>query len=208
MKVLELENIYFRQGNFILKDINLNLEEGEIVALTGKPGSGNSTLVSPIGNANVADSGIIRYFGKELYENEKSIRKDMSVVYDRINFNREMRARRLAKEIKRFEKDFDLAHFDKYLEIFELDPSQRIRYFSTEMRRKYMLSLALSRNPKLLVMDDITMDVEQESRTLMWKVIEEYRQARGLSIIFTTRKEDDIENSRARVVELEGGKLL
>ena len=71
-----------------------------------------------------------------------------------------------------------------------------------------MLSLALSRNPKLLVMDDITKDVEQESRSLMWKVIEEYRQARGLSIIFTTRKKDDIENSRARVVELEGGKLL
>ena len=208
MKVLELENIYFRQGNFILKDINLNLEEGEVVALTGKTGSGKSTLVSLIGNANVADSGIIRYFGKELYENEKSIRKDMSVVYDRINFNREMRARRLAKEIKRFEKDFDLAHFDKYLEIFELDPSQRIRYFSTEMRRKYMLSLALSRNPKLLVMDDITKDVEQESRTLMWKVIEEYRHDRGLSIIFTTRNKDDIENSRARVVELEGGKLL
>ena len=76
------------------------------------------------------------------------------------------------------------------------------------MRRKYMLSLALSRNPKLLVMDDITMDVEQESRTLMWKVIEEYRHDRGLSIIFTTRNKDDIENSRARVVELEGGKLL
>ena len=165
-------------------------------------------MVSLIGNANVADSGIIRYFGKELYENEKSIRKDMSVVYDRINFNREMRARRLAKEIKRFEKDFDLAQFDKYLEIFELDPSQRIRYFSTEMRRKYMLSLALSRNPKLLVMDDVTLDVEQESRSLMWKVIKEYRQDRGLSIIFTTRNKDDIENSRARVVELEGGKLL
>ena len=71
-----------------------------------------------------------------------------------------------------------------------------------------MLSLALSRNPKLLVMDDVTLDVEQESRSLMWKVIKEYRQDRGLSIIFTTRNKDDIENSRARVVELEGGKLL
>ena len=92
MKVLELENIYFRQGNFILKDINLNLEEGEIVALTGKTGSGKSTIVSLIGNANVADSGIIRYFDKELYENEKSSGKDMSVVCVRTNLHRGMSA--------------------------------------------------------------------------------------------------------------------
>lgn len=208
MKALELENVYYRQDDFLINNVSFSIDEGRTVALTGKTGSGKSTLVRLIGNAAIADSGVIRYFGKELYEDERNIRGSMSVIYDAINFTREMKASRLAKEIKKFEPDFSMERFEKYMEIFELDNMQRIRYFSTEMRKKYMLSLALSRNPRLLVMDEPTTGVSEGGRELMWKVIEDYRQNNKLSILFTTLHSEDITISCATTVQMEGGMIL
>ena len=100
-EALELENIYLRQGSFLSKDINLTLEENETVALIGKSGAGKSTLIRVIGNAATADSGIIRYFGKEMYEDEKKIRVQMTIIFEDSNINTEKSGLRLAKEIKR-----------------------------------------------------------------------------------------------------------
>lgn len=208
MKALELENVYFRQDNFIMSDISFAIEEGETVAIQGVSGSGKSTLIRLIGNASMVDSGIIRYFGKELYEDEKNIRRNLSVIYDKINFSREMRAKKLAKEIRRFEPDFDMEAFEEYLQKFELDPEQRIRYYSDGMRKKYMLSLALARKPKLLIMDELTKSLEEETREVLWQAIEQYRKTNKLTILFATSSKEDIVKSNARVISIEGGKIL
>ena len=62
MVALQLEKIYYRQGNFLINDVNFSLEENETVALCGKSGSGKSTIIRLIGNAVEADAGIIRYY--------------------------------------------------------------------------------------------------------------------------------------------------
>ena len=111
MVALQLEKIYYRQGNFLINDVNFFLEENETVALCGKSGSGKSTIIRLIGNAVEADAGIIRYYGEELYQNEKKIRRSMSVMYDRVNFNIELTGNKLVREIKKFEPFFSMEDF-------------------------------------------------------------------------------------------------
>ena len=207
-EALELENIYLRQGSFLLKDINLTLEENETVALVGKSGAGKSTHIRVIGNAAAADSGIIRYFGKEMYEDEKKIRGQMSIIFDDSNFNTEMRGIRLAKEIKRFEPEFSLEDFSEYMKRLELDEKMRIRFYSKGMQRKYALALALSRQPKLLVMDEVTSGVDEPARKDMWKLIDEYRKKKQLSIIFSTHNMKDLEETNTRRIVIDKGVLL
>ena len=207
-KALEITNLYYKQGNFVLRDINLDIEENEAVAIIGKSGAGKSTLLRLIGNAVVADAGVIKYFGKEMYEDERQIRGDMSVIFDESNFNTELKGIRLAKEIKRFEADFSLDRFHEYMKKFELDENMRIRFYSKGMQRKYALALALSRKPKLLIMDEVTSGVDENSRNRMWEVIAEYKKSNTLAIVFTTHHLEDIKLVKARTVTFDRGGIL
>ena len=205
MKALELKNVYYKQTKLILKNISFSLEEGDTVALTGRSGAGKSTLIKVIGNALWVDSGIIQYFGKELYEDEYNIRKNMSVVFDKTNFNTEMKAVNIAKEIMRFEPDFDTEGFERRMTFLGLDSSMKIRLYSSGMKKKFMLVIALCRNPKLLIMDEPTSEVDEVSRDEMWDLITEYRMDKSLTILFSTHREKEIERYSNKRIHIEKG---
>lgn len=206
-KALELEKLYYRQGNFLINDVNFSIDENEIVALCGRSGAGKSTLIRLIGNAIEPDAGIIRYFGEELYQNEKEIRRNISMVYDRVNFNVELTGNKLAKEIKKFEPFFDMDDFQNYMSTFGLDGNKRIRFYSRGMRKMYMLTIALARKPKLLVMDEPTSEVDEETGKLMKRVITEYRKQNGLTVLFSTHHNDEMNNFADRVILMKEGEL-
>lgn len=207
MKVLELEKVYLRRGNFLLKDISFSVEENSITALSGRSGAGKTTLIGLIGNDLRADAGKIRYFGKEMYESEADIRKRISVMYDTPNFNMEMKAARVAKEIKRFEPWFDMEEFQSYMKRFQLEGAKRVKHYSKGMQKKYMLALSLCRKPELLVMDEPTSGLDQLSREEMRNVLEEYRKAHKLTIVFSTHHSEDLELFATRSLVLENGGL-
>lgn len=208
MKALELQGVYLQRGNFLLQNINLSIEKGDTVALTGRSGAGKSTLIGLIGNAVAADAGIIRYFGKEMYEAETTIRGQLSVVYDQPNFNTEFRAKRLAQEIRRFEKAYDLERFEQYMEQLGLDGKKRVKHFSKGSMKKFMLILALCRGPQLLVMDEPTSELDENSGEEIWTLISEYRKQQELTILFSSHNKEEIQGLGARTVRLENGGLV
>lgn len=189
---LEVEKLYIRRGSFWLKDVNLKLEEGKIHAIAGKSGSGKSTLIRAIGGALRPDAGCIRYFGNEMYEEEKEIRRKMSVVYDKPNFNVELKPDRLVKELTKFEPWLDQKKYEQLMYEMELNRQIKIKLYSEGQQRKLMLILALCREPELLVMDEATSSMDRGSRAAMWKVIADYRQEKPLSVLFTTHHEEEM----------------
>ena len=132
------------------------------------------------------------YYGKEMYEDELKIRKRMSVIYDAPNFNMELSPERLAREWKKFEPWFDREAFTSYMNRLELEMNQRVKLYSVEKCRKLMLALALSRNPELLVMDDVTSGVDTQSRQVMWEIVERYRSKQELTILFSSHHEEEL----------------
>lgn len=205
MNALELQSIYLRRGNFILRDIRFSIEEGETVALVGGTGSGKSSLIALIGNAVQADAGKILYFGRELWEDEVQIRKSLAVMYETPNFNVEMKAGRLANEVSRFEPWFDMEFFHRGMEFFGLDEMGRIKLYSRRMKKKYMLLLALCRRPALLVMDDPFGGLEEEEREKMWKLIRDYRKDNGLTVLFSIQDKTYARQKAGRVIDIKDG---
>ena len=205
MNGLALENIYYRQGDFLLKDINLALPEGTITALTGRSGAGKSTLIKLIGHVLEPAAGKIRYLGKELYEDEKRIRSMLSVVYDVPNMNRELRAERLAKGIQKIEPWFSMEMFYQYMEKAKLNPRQKIRQYSQGMCKKYMLILALCRKPRLLVLDEPTSNVDPVSVREMLALIAQYRTLCEVTILFSTHNYGELKRFADAVILLEDG---
>ena len=208
MNALELQSIYLRRGNFILRDIHFTIEEGRTAVLVGDDGAGKSTLIGLIGNALLPDAGKILYFGKELCEDEVHIRKSISVMYDSPNFNVEMKAAKLAQEISRFEPWFDMELFHRGMEKLGLPENERVKLYSHRKKKKYMLLLALCRKPSILVMDEPFWGVMQEDREKMWEFIGEYRKTQQLTILFST---NDMENAMQHadcLLELKGGTIV
>lgn len=192
MDMLRVERLYVRKGTFLLQDVNLSVEEGAVHAIAGKGGSGRSTLIQAIGGAIVPTAGRIMYNGREMYEDECSIRKMMSVIYDAPNFNMELTPERLVRELLRFEPWFDRESFLVNLQLLELNPKLRVRLYSEGMQRMLMLVIALCRQPKLLVMDELTSGVDKESGTVMWDMLGAYRKEHSLTVLFTTHHEEEL----------------
>lgn len=203
---LEVEKLYIRRGSFWLKDVNLKLEEGKIHAIAGKSGSGKSTLIRAIGGALRPDAGCIRYFGNEMYEEEKEIRRKMSVVYDSPNFNVEWKPDRLVKELAKFEPWMDQQKYVQLMQEMELNRQIKVKLYSEGQQRKLMLILALCRNPELLVMDEATSGMDRASRAAMWKLIVDYRQKNPLSVLFTTHHEEELYVAD-RIWQVENGRI-
>lgn len=204
MDMLTVERLYVRKGTFLLQDVNLSVEAGAVHAIAGKGGSGRSTLVQAIGGAIAPAVGRILYNGREMYEDECSIRKMMSVIYDAPNFNMELTPERLVRELLKFEPWFDRESFFINLQLLELNPKLRVRLYPVGMQRMLMLVIALCRKPKLLVMDELTCGVDKESRAVMWEIMDEYRKEQSLTVLFTTHHEEEL--SRAdRVWRLTNG---
>lgn len=203
---LEVEKLYIRRGSFWLKDVNLQLGEEKIHAIAGKSGSGKSTLIRAIGGAVRPDAGCIRYFGSEMYEAEKEIRRKMSVVYDTPNFNVELKPDRLIKELAKFEPWMDQQKYVQLMQEMELDRQMKIKLYSEGQQRKLMLILALCRQPQLLIMDEATSGMDRTSRAAMWKLIADYREKKPLSVIFTTHHEEEMYVAD-RIWYMEDGRL-
>lgn len=206
-EALQTEHLYLRRGRFFVCDVNLRLAERETIAVEGRGGAGKSTLIRGIGGALIPEAGIIRYRGKELSEDEKTIRRQMSVVYDEPNFNTELKPARLVRELMKFEPFFDREAFFSYLEQFELKPDVRVKLYSTGMQKELMLALALSRRPSLLVMDEPTSGVDQPSRKLMWQIIDDYRKDHELALLYTTHHEEELAFAD-RVCRMEHGSCI
>ena len=205
-KALEIEKLYARRGAFWLKDVNLVIEEEKIHAVTGKSGSGKSTLIRAVGGAVRPEAGCIRYFGQEMYENEREIRTRMSVVYDTPNFNIELKPDGLVKELCKFEPWFDQSRYVQMMSEMELNRQIKVKLYSEGQQRKLMLILALCRNPELLVMDEATSGMDRASRAAMWKLIVDYRQKNPLSVLFTTHHEEELYVAD-RIWQVENGRI-
>lgn len=203
---LEVDNLYVKRGVFWLNDIHLQLQEGKMHAIVGKSGSGKSTLIQTVGGAVRPDAGRICYYGKELYEDEKEIRRKMSVVYATPNFNIELKPDRLIKELAKFEPQMDQKKYAELMQKMELDRQTKIKLYSESQQRKLMLILALCRNPELLVMDEVTSGADRASRAAMWELIEDYRKQKSLSVLFSTHHEEEMYVAD-RIWYMEDGRL-
>lgn len=205
---LEVQKLYHRAGNFYLRDIHFSMEKGSITALIGRSGAGKSTLLRLIAQAEIPEVGKILYEGREMYEDEKTIRSKMSVVYEKPNFNMELKAGRLAEKIRKIEAGFSMDMFRNYMEIAQLDTGMKIKQYSTGMQKKYMLILALCRQPELLLMDEPTSAVDPVSREEMLRLIRDYRSRQDLTILFSTHNYEDIEAIADHVMLLRKGELI
>ena len=196
---LEIEHLNktYRNGVIALKDINLNVEDGDIFAFLGPNGAGKSTVIGIITTLVNITSGRVKVYGKDIMEHPETTKQMIGVVPQEYNLNQFIpiietminiggyfglsKKQALSKSQELFE---DLGIWDKR----ESTP----RELSGGMKRRLMIARALIHDPKLLILDEPTAGVDTELRLKMWDFFKKINND-GVTIILTTHYLEEAE---------------
>ncbi len=199
------------EGGFqALKDVSLEIEEGEILALLGPNGAGKTTLISTICGITTPTSGKITVAGNCVVEDWRAARRLIGLVPQEINlepFERVGNTVRFSRGL--FGKPRDDDKIDQILRDLSLldKKDARISELSGGMKRRVLIAKALSHEPRILFLDEPTAGVDVELRRDMWALVERLR-AEGVTIILTTHYIEEAEAIADRIGVINAGELL
>ncbi|NEZ47156.1 ATP-binding cassette domain-containing protein [Clostridium niameyense] len=155
--VLKTKNLSKKFGNvFAIKDVNINIEKGDIYGFVGKNGSGKTTILRLITSLTLPSSGDIYLFGKDINKCDISTKSRMGAVIENSAFYPNLSAYDNL-EFYRIQKGIvDKNIIDKILEVVNLRSTgkKKFKNFSLGMKQRLGLALAIMNNPDLLILDE------------------------------------------------------
>ncbi|MDC6453565.1 ABC transporter ATP-binding protein, partial [Alphaproteobacteria bacterium] len=193
-----------------VKNLNLNINKGEIIALLGPNGAGKTTLISTICGLASITSGTIRVNNLDVIKDYRKTREIIGLVPQELAlepFEKVINAVRFSRRL--FGKKDDNVYLDKLLNKLQLFEKKNniIKSLSGGMKRRVMIAKALSHNPQILFLDEPTAGVDVELRKDMWNIIKELK-AEGVTIILTTHYIEEAEMIADRIGIINKGELL
>ena len=207
--IKDLSKVYDNGFN-ALKNINLNIKKGEILAMLGPNGAGKTTLISIICGIVNSTSGQITVDDFDTIKNYRETRsriglvpqelnlESFETVFDNVSYTRGLYGKPPKPEhIEKILKDLSL--WDK--------KDQRLRQLSGGMKRRVLIAKALSHEPKILFLDEPTAGVDVELRRDMWMVVDDLRKT-GVTIILTTHYIEEAEAIADRVAVINQGEII
>lgn len=194
------------RGNF---DISLNVREGETVGIVGENGAGKTTLLRQIMGFIKSDSGEIKIYGMNAYQQSAMIKKYIGYIPGEINFPDVKsgsqflkdygRARRIPKE------NFDYA--DELIQRMQLDVRAYPKRMSKGMKQKTAVVACMMLKTPLIIMDEPTLGLDPLMREELLEIIAEQKE-RGATILFTSNTIEELERVCDRVAYLTQGKIM
>jgi ABC-2 type transport system ATP-binding protein len=210
--IISVENLVKVYGNEFpaVKNLNLNINKGEIIALLGPNGAGKTTLISTICGLASITSGTIKVNNLDVTKDYRKTREIIGLVPQELAlepFEKVMNAVRFSRRL--FGKKDDNVYLDKLLTKLQLFEKKNniIKSLSGGMKRRVMIAKALSHNPQILFLDEPTAGVDVELRKDMWNIIKELK-AEGVTIILTTHYIEEAEMIADRIGIINKGELL
>ena len=200
----------YGSGFKALKNVNLDINRGEIFALLGPNGAGKTTLISIIcGIANLTE-GRVTVGGRDINADYRAARSLIGLVPQELHtdsFETVWATTSFSRGL--FGKPKNPAHIEKVLKDLSLwdKKDSMIRTLSGGMKRRVMIAKALSHEPQVLFLDEPTAGVDVELRKGMWEVVRELRAA-GVTIILTTHYIEEAEEMADRVGVINKGQII
>lgn len=211
-QIISVKNLIKKYDNNFLaiKNLNLNINQGEIIALLGPNGAGKTTLISTICGLSSITSGSIYVNGFDVIKDYRKTREIIGLVPQELAlepFEKVINSIKFSRRL--FGKKDDDIYIDKLLNKLQLYDKKNniIKSLSGGMKRRVMIAKALSHNPKILFLDEPTAGVDVELRKDMWNIIKELKED-GVTIILTTHYIEEAEMIADRIGIINHGELL
>jgi ABC-2 type transport system ATP-binding protein len=210
--ILRVQNLQktYANGFQALKNINLDIERGEIFALLGPNGAGKTTLISIICGIVTASQGHVSVEQFDTIRNYRETRSLIGLVPQELTtdaFITPEEAISFSRGL--FNKPPNQTYIDQLLRDLSLwdKRDQRIYALSGGMKRRLLMGKALAHEPKILFLDEPSSGVDVELRKGMWQLVRKLRRA-GVTIVLTTHYIEEAEALADRVGIINNGEII
>ncbi|HIU76508.1 MAG TPA: ABC transporter ATP-binding protein [Candidatus Pelethocola excrementipullorum] len=193
---------------FKLDHVSFSIPKGAIVGLIGENGAGKSTTIYGILDLVKKDEGVVTFRGEQLSSDNKLAKEDIGVVFDGINFYETLTPSKIGKISSAAYQQWDHQVYDSYLQKFDLPPTKEIKTFSRGMKMKLSIAVALSHNPKLLILDEATSGLDPVMREDILEVFLDFVQDEEHSILMSSHITADLEKVADYIIFIHKGKVL
>lgn len=206
--MLKIEHLKKQYDSFAL-DCSLEVKSGFITGLIGQNGAGKSTTFKAILGLIKADGGSVTILGKDISEFTAEDRQNIGVVLSDSGFSGYLKIKDIVPVLKKMYRDFDYAFFMEQIKKFNLPLNKQIKDFSTGMKAKLKVLVAISHNAKLLILDEPTSGLDVIARDELLEMLREFMERdEERSILISSHISSDLENLCDDIYMIYEGKII
>lgn len=206
--ILEIKNLSKKYKGFELKNVNIKLPKGMIMGFIGENGAGKTTTIKSILNIINRDSGEIKIFGLDNKENERKIKEDIGVVLDDSFLSEYLNPSDINKIMKNIYKNWDEKLYFKYIEDFKLPKEKISKEYSSGMKMKLKIAVALAHHPRLLILDEPTSGLDPVARNEILDIFQEFIQDENKGIFVSSHITSDLEHIADYITFINNGEII
>ncbi len=206
--ILEINNLSKKYDNFELKNVNIKLPKGMIMGFIGENGAGKTTTIKSILNIVNRDSGEIKILGLDNIGNEVKIKEDIGAVLDDSFLSEYLNPTDINKIMKNIYKNWDEKLYFKYIEDFKLPKDKISKEYSSGMKMKLKIAVALSHHPKLLILDEPTSGLDPVARNEILDIFQDFIQDENKGIFVSSHITSDLEHIADYITFINDGEII
>ncbi|MEG6568041.1 ABC transporter ATP-binding protein [Thermoanaerobacterium saccharolyticum] len=216
LKTINLSKVYGKGENKVhaLKDININVEKGEFLAIVGPSGSGKSTLLHLLGGLDKPTEGTVEIDGVDIYklsEDKLAIyrRRNIGFVFQQYNLIPVLNVRENIEMPVRLDKKIpDKEYIDDLIEFLGL--TERQRYLPNQLsggqQQRVAIGRALAAKPSIILADEPTGNLDTKTTDEVMNLIKSSIKKYNQTLVLITHNEN-IAQSADRILSIVDGEI-
>ena len=221
IEVKNLTKRYKKAEQNSVDGISFTVKPGEFVAFLGPNGAGKTTTISILTTTLEKTGGEVYVNGKNLAEDEASIRRDIGIIFQKPTLDEQLSAEENIRVhaglygVAPFRPRFELMDSTYQQEVrrllalvgLEAELHKQVKTFSGGMKRKLEIVRSLIHRPKILFLDEPTTGLDPVSRRGIWQYLDRIRKEQGITVFLTTHYLDEAEGCD-KVIIVKDGRIL
>jgi ABC-2 type transport system ATP-binding protein len=208
-----VENLKKSYGSVTaVKDISFAIEPGEIFGLLGPNGAGKTTTIRCLCTLMTPDAGKLEISGVSVLENPRQARQMLGYIAQEVALDPVLTGRELLElqaAIYHLPKATAKARIQQMLALLEMTDiaDQKTKTYSGGQKKRLDLAAGLLHQPALLVLDEPTVGLDIESRSVLWQFIRQLRES-GTTILLTSHYLEEVDALANRVAIIDKGEVI
>jgi ABC-2 type transport system ATP-binding protein len=205
---VEVSNLDKFFGKFqALKNVNLQIAEGEVFAYIGPNGAGKSTTIRVMLGILTATKGTVKVFGKEAWKDAVEIHKRIAYVPGDVNLWPNLTGGEVIDLFVALRGNHDKALRERLIKDFNLDPTKKCRTYSKGNRQKVALIAAFASEVDLYILDEPTSGLDPLMEQVFQACVLEQK-AKGKGVFLSSHIMSEVERLCDRVGIIREGEVV